>query len=316
METFQIIQNGDDYLLPTYNRQKVVLMRGEGIHVYDSERVVYLDFFSGIAVNGLGQAAPEVVNAIIDSAVTSLTNSVRIKDTIQTAAEAAGRDTLAAAVPRFEVSAQVPTPEYNDFVRSSTNSFPSTSFTNSAELAAQAAAQGAVSERVNNPLYTAQSLQNAARVAAVQALQGVYGAAARAVRNELPLAGRFGPGQGDPRLTWENKAAADVLWKNVASLSGTIYLPANHPTNPFRHRRHPDHTAGFDIRRRLSFDFDGTPTNALARAGFGVDRITGTYREEIFGLHKPLGPQKDTGLRVEGTFQLNRISLIDTLNAR
>ena len=68
METFKIIQNGDDYLLPVYNRQKIVLMRGEGVNVYDSERVVYLDFFSGIAVNGLGQAYPEVVNAIIDAA--------------------------------------------------------------------------------------------------------------------------------------------------------------------------------------------------------------------------------------------------------
>jgi predicted acetylornithine/succinylornithine family transaminase len=66
METFQIIQAGDDYLLPVYNRQKIVLMRGEGTHVYDSERVVYLDFFSGIAVNGLGQAHPDVVNAIIE----------------------------------------------------------------------------------------------------------------------------------------------------------------------------------------------------------------------------------------------------------
>ena len=68
METFQIIQNGDDYLLPVYNRQKIVLMRGEGTHVYDSERMVYLDFFSGIAVNGLGQAHPDVVNAIIEEA--------------------------------------------------------------------------------------------------------------------------------------------------------------------------------------------------------------------------------------------------------
>ena len=51
----------------------------------------------------------------------------------------------------------------------------------------------------------------------------------------------------------------------------------------------------------------------------GVDKITGTYREEILGLHKPLGPQPDTspiGLKVEGTLELNRISLIDTLNAR
>lgn len=68
MDTTQIIQNGDDYLLPVYNRQKIVLMRGQGPHVYDSERAVYLDFFSGIAVNALGQAYPEVVNAIIEEA--------------------------------------------------------------------------------------------------------------------------------------------------------------------------------------------------------------------------------------------------------
>jgi predicted acetylornithine/succinylornithine family transaminase len=68
MQTFRIIQNGDDYLLPVYNRQKIVLMRGDGTYIYDSERVVYLDFFSGIAVNGLGQAFPEVVNAISETA--------------------------------------------------------------------------------------------------------------------------------------------------------------------------------------------------------------------------------------------------------
>jgi acetylornithine/N-succinyldiaminopimelate aminotransferase len=68
MQTFRIIQNGEDYLLPVYNRQKIVLMRGDGTYIYDSERTVYLDFFSGIAVNGLGQAAPEVVKAITEMA--------------------------------------------------------------------------------------------------------------------------------------------------------------------------------------------------------------------------------------------------------
>jgi hypothetical protein len=101
----------------------------------------------------------------------------------------------------------------------------------------------------------------------------------------------------------------------AAALTGTIVLPANHPTNPFRHRRHPDHTIGFDITRNIQIAFNAS-TNGLERAGYGVDRITGTYREEIFGLHKPLGPNKDVGLRVEGNLQLNRVSLIDTLNAR
>ena len=55
----------------------------------------------------------------------------------------------------------------------------------------------------------------------------------------------------------------------------------------------------------------------LQAAGYGVDQVTGTYREEIFGLHKPLGPDpanSPIGLKTEGRFQLNRISFIDTLN--
>ena len=99
-------------------------------------------------------------------------------------------------------------------------------------------------------------------------------------------------------------------------MTGTIFLPADHPTNPFRHRRHPDHRSGFDVQRQIRIDFDGDPEDPLEPAGFGVDRITGTYREEVLGLHKPLGPDKDIGLKVEGKFELNRISLIDTLNAR
>lgn len=66
METYRLIQDGDDYFLPTYARQKRVLMRGEGIHVFDSERVVYLDFLSGISVNALGHGAPEIVKAVTE----------------------------------------------------------------------------------------------------------------------------------------------------------------------------------------------------------------------------------------------------------
>ena len=62
-------------------------------------------------------------------------------------------------------------------------------------------------------------------------------------------------------------------------------------------------------------DFDGTTSNGLMRVGFGVDRVTGIFREEVSGLHKPLGTNKDIGLKVEGAFRLDRISLIDTLNA-
>ena len=79
-----------------------------------------------------------------------------------------------------------------------------------------------------------------------------------------------------------------------------------HPTNPFRHRRNPDHVEGFDIIRKINLNFD--------RDGSDSDLFQGTYQEEILGLHKPLGPQKDRGLKVEGTFKLYRVSDVKTLN--
>jgi hypothetical protein len=44
--------------------------------------------------------------------------------------------------------------------------------------------------------------------------------------------------------------------------------------------------------------------------------VGGVYREEIWGLHKPLGPGKNVGLRTEGRFQLNRVSVIGSLNGK
>ena len=246
-----------------------------------------------------------VLGSIITAAYAARTNAV---STIRTTAEQAGRGALANSIPCYPVSAATPTTAYNDFIASS-------AFLGCGQVAADAAAAGAVSERTSSSLYTLVSLQGAARAAAINALQSVYAAAARAVRNELPLQGEFGPGQGDPRLTWEIRQTNGVPL-GAAALTGTLVLPANHPTNPFRHRRHPDHVTGFDITRQIRMDFDATPSNSLQHAGFGVDQVTGTYREEIAGLHKPLGPQQTTGLKVEGRFELNRISLIDTLNAR
>ena len=72
-----------------------------------------------------------------------------------------------------------------------------------------------------------------------------------------------------------------------------------------------------NIRRLIRLDFDGVQGEALTSPGYGVDQVTGTYREEIFGLHKALGPDpvnNPIGLKTEGRFQLNRISFIDTLN--
>lgn len=93
-----------------------------------------------------------------------------------------------------------------------------------------------------------------------------------------------------------------------ATLTGTIYLGADHPTNPFRHKWDPIERHGYAITRYLTINFDSeAPTNATAEPGFGVNYVTGYYRENIFGLHKPLGPNQDIGLITDGTIRLEHV---------
>ncbi|MBE3582835.1 MAG: acetylornithine transaminase [Limnochordaceae bacterium] len=54
----------DQYLLPTYTRQPLVLVRGEGAQVWDVNGRVYLDFVGGIAVALVGHCHPQVVSAV------------------------------------------------------------------------------------------------------------------------------------------------------------------------------------------------------------------------------------------------------------
>lgn len=89
---------------------------------------------------------------------------------------------------------------------------------------------------------------------------------------------------------------------------GRIDLGKDHPTNPYRHKYHPDHRSGFDLTRQFSLEFAGQPGDPLAEGpGYGVDRLTGVYRETITGLHK-------IPLKVEGTVTLNRVNTVGTLN--
>jgi hypothetical protein len=226
---------------------------------------------------------------------------------IKESAFAAGKSALAEQVARYPSLRTAPTSDYTAFVTSA-------AFAGAPLTASRAALAAALLEKADNPLTWQARVPVVARDAAVNALRPVYSSAALAMRNELPMDGTFGPGTGGAALfTAELPAGAS----SPTGVVGTIRLPANHPTNPFRHRRHPDHSAGVDITRTIRLDFDGTAsTNGVTPAAHGVTSVTGMYREEVLGLHKPLGPDKNIGLRTEGRFQLNRVSRIDALNAR
>ncbi len=55
-------------ILPTYPRQPVAFVRGEGAWLVDAEGRRYLDFLSGLAVTSLGHAHPAVTKAMTDQA--------------------------------------------------------------------------------------------------------------------------------------------------------------------------------------------------------------------------------------------------------
>ena len=52
------------YIAHTYKRQKLTLVKGRGMFVWDSKGKRYLDFVAGLAVCSLGHCHPEVVKAI------------------------------------------------------------------------------------------------------------------------------------------------------------------------------------------------------------------------------------------------------------
>lgn len=49
----------EENILHTYNRYEIVISRGEGVYLYDTEGKKYLDFFSGIGVYALGYGDKE-----------------------------------------------------------------------------------------------------------------------------------------------------------------------------------------------------------------------------------------------------------------
>jgi len=51
-------------LLPTYDRQPILFVRGRGVYLWDSRGNQYLDFLSGIGVNELGHNHPAIQGAI------------------------------------------------------------------------------------------------------------------------------------------------------------------------------------------------------------------------------------------------------------
>ncbi|MBQ0058410.1 MAG: aspartate aminotransferase family protein [Lachnospiraceae bacterium] len=72
MNTTEIKATTEEYVLHTYNRFPIVLEKGEGVCLYDTDEKKYLDFAAGIAVFALGYHYPgfdEALKAQIDNVI-------------------------------------------------------------------------------------------------------------------------------------------------------------------------------------------------------------------------------------------------------
>ncbi|MDQ6708603.1 MAG: hypothetical protein M3Z85_21800 [Acidobacteriota bacterium] len=107
------------------------------------------------------------------------------------------------------------------------------------------------------------------------------------------------------------------------NLTGSLVTARNSPTNPFKHRYHPDHddlTAAFlpppanlpteqqevwQVSRAIALQFAAPAADQSPSSGFSVR--TGTYSEQITGLHK-------NTLITSGTFTLQRVNTLGEIN--
>ncbi|MEN6319896.1 MAG: acetylornithine transaminase [Syntrophaceae bacterium] len=64
MTTAELMSLSEKYIMSTYKRFPIVLVKGSGARVWDSDGKEYLDFVAGIAVCSLGHSHPNVVDAV------------------------------------------------------------------------------------------------------------------------------------------------------------------------------------------------------------------------------------------------------------
>lgn len=225
------------------------------------------------------------IDGILLAAEAAATAQVLIDPSVELMTDAVedAVEIAAASVCSGYVFATAPSEAYTDFITSAT-------FSDAADLAAETAASE-VEFQYNAGVRDEAELLYFANFATNKALVAERNEAAALPKFSVPLDGQLEPGD---------------------AISGQFYLPALAPTNPFLHRLHPDHTTGIPITRHISLSVDSSQESELS--SYGVRVLTGTYEEELFGLHKPLGAQQDVGLKTKGDFTLNRITLVDSLN--
>lgn len=91
-----------------------------------------------------------------------------------------------------------------------------------------------------------------------------------------------------------------------SKISGELNLAADHPLNPMKHLYHNQHREGVALGRKFDITIKPSTASNTVKSDDDSAVLSGTYEEEITGLHK-------TPLMVKGDIRLTRVSTIATL---
>lgn len=131
-----------------------------------------------------------------------------------------------------------------------------------------------------------------------------------ALRDGQPVGRRI----SSPAFGFTGPQAMTGSFQLGSDLTVTLFLPADDPTNPFRHKFHPDHkvaSQSYEITRQITLVFrdeddQGRPITGVPVLSWGSSEIGGIYKESILGLNKEQ-------INIEGTFVLKKSSSVDQL---
>ncbi|MHB1418819.1 MAG: acetylornithine transaminase [Bacillota bacterium] len=70
MDNREIVELGQKYVMNTYGRVPMAMVKGQGAEMWDADDRRYLDFVTGLAVNSLGHCHPRVAKAVAEQAQT------------------------------------------------------------------------------------------------------------------------------------------------------------------------------------------------------------------------------------------------------
>lgn len=98
MTTKEIIEESEQSLLHTYNKYQIVLEKGDGVYLYDTDGKKYLDFAAGIAVFAFGYNNP-TYNGAVKGQVDKLIHTSNLYYNVQ-AGRAAARLTALTGMDR------------------------------------------------------------------------------------------------------------------------------------------------------------------------------------------------------------------------